>query len=103
MPIILYTIRAPQCDGEGTLTLVDGTVLANNDRVLRASKTARLNYTAQPSDAHKYLAVVQDSFNSTLCEQTFEFNSKDCDNDNGGKTPGIITTVNPGIITPISL
>ena len=98
----LYTIRYFQYDGEGTLKLVDGPVLVNNDRVLLESKTFRLNYTAQSSDAHKFLVVIQDNFNSTPWEQTFEFNSKDSEDDNG-KTPGIITPVNPGTITPIGL
>ena len=98
----LYTIRYSQYDGEGTLKLVDGPVLVNNDRVLLESKTFRLNYTAQSSDAHKFLVVVEDNFNSTPWEQTFEFNSKDSGDDNG-KSPGIITPVNPGTITPIGL
>jgi hypothetical protein len=98
----LYTIRYFQYDGEGTLKLVDGPVLVNNDRVLLESKTFRLNYTAQSSDAHKFLVVVEDNFNSTPWEQTFEFNSKDSGDDNG-KSPGIITPVNPGTITPIGL
>lgn len=98
----LYTIRYFQYDGEGTLKLVDGPVLVNNDRVLLESKTFRLNYTANSSEAHKFLIVVEDSFNSTPWQQTFEFNSKDC-GDDGGKTPGIISPVNPGTITPIGL
>lgn len=98
----LYTIRYFQYDGEGTLKLVDGPVLVNNDRVLLESKTFRLTYTAQSSEAHKFLIVVEDSFNSTPWQQTFEFNSKDS-GDDGGKTPGIISPVNPGTITPIGL
>ena len=96
----LYTIRYFQYDGEGTLKLVDGPVLVNNDRMLLESKTFRLNYTAQSSDTHKFLVVVEDNFNSTPWQQTFEFNSKDS-GDHGGKTPGIISPVNPGTITPI--
>lgn len=96
----LYTIRYFQYDGEGTLKLVDGPVLVNNDRVLLESKTFRLNYTAQSFDAHKFLVVIQDNFNSTPWEQTFEFNSKD--NDDGGKNPGIIGPV-VGPIKPIGL
>ena len=98
----LYTIRYFQYDGEGTLKLVDGPVLVNNDRVLLESKTFRLNYTAKSADAHKFLVVVEDSFNSTPWQQTFEFNSKDSD-DNGGKTPGIIGPINPRTITHIGL
>ncbi len=49
------------------------------------------------------IATLEDSFNSTPWQQTFEFNSKDSGDDDGGKTPGIINPVNPGIITPIGL
>ena len=93
----LYTIRYFQYDGEGTLKLVDGPVLVNNDRVLLESKTFRLNYTANSSEAHKFLVVVEDNFGSTPWEQTFEFNGKDSGDDDGGK----ILPVNPGTITPI--
>ena len=99
----LYTIRYFQYDGEGTLKLVDGPVLVNNDRVLLESKTFRLNYTANSSEAHKFIVVIQDNFNSTPWQQTFEFNSKDNGDDGGGKTPGIINPINPGTITPIGL
>jgi len=95
----LYTIRYFQYDGEGTLKLVDGPVLVNNDRVLLESKTFRLNYTAKSSDAHKFLVVVEDNFGSTPWEQTFEFNGKSESDDNGGIT---IQPVNPGTLSPIS-
>lgn len=95
----LYTIRYFQYDGEGTLKLVDGPVLTNNDRVLLESKTFRLNYTAQSSDAHKFLVVIE-NFGSTPWEQTFEFNGKDSGDDNGGGM--IVKPVNPGILTPVS-
>ena len=95
----LYTIRYFQYDGEGTLKLVDGPVLVNNDRVLLESKTFRLNYTAQSSDAHKFLVVVEDNFGSTPWEQTFEFNTKDNDDNTGGL---VVTPINPGTLTPIS-
>ena len=99
----LYTIRYFQYDGEGTLKLVDGPVLVNNDRVLLESKTFRLNYTAQSSDAHKFLIVIEDNFGSTPWEQTFEFNSKDSSDDDGsGKNPEIIGPV-VGPIKPIGL
>ena len=94
----LYTIRYFQYDGEGTLKLVDGPVLVNNDRVLLESKTFRLNYTAKSAYAHKFLVVVQDNFNSTPWEQTFEFNGKDSGDDDGGKIVGpIVKPVNPVI------
>ena len=94
----LYTIRYFQYDGEGTLKLVDGPVLVNNDRVLLESKTFRLNYTAKSADAHKFLVVVEDNFGTTPWEQTFEFNSKDSGDDDGGKVVGpIVTPVNPVI------
>ena len=95
----LYTIRYFQYDGEGTLKLVDGPVLVNNDRVLLESKTFRLNYTAKSADAHKFLVVIEDNFGSTPWEQTFEFNGKSGDDD-GGDTPGIIGPI-VGPVTPI--
>ena len=98
----LYTIRYSQYDGEGSLKLVDGPELVNNDRVLLENKTFRLNYTAQSSEAVKFGIWIEDNFGSTPWQQTFEFNSKDSD-DEGGKTPGIISPVNPGTITPIGL
>ena len=98
----LYTIRYFQYDGEGSLKLVDGPVLVNNDRVLLENKTFRLNYTAQSSEAVKFGIWIEDNFGSTPWQQTFEFNTKDSDDD-GGKTPGIISPVNPGTITPIGL
>lgn len=49
------------------------------------------------------IATLEDSFNSPPWQQTFEFNSKDSSDDDGGKTPGIINPVNPGTITPIGL
>ncbi|WP_290387785.1 DUF3872 domain-containing protein [Paramuribaculum intestinale] len=98
----LYTIRYFQYDGEGSLKLVDGPVLVNNDRVLLESKTFRLNYTAKSDQQHRFLVVVEDNFNSTPWEQTFEFNGNDSGDDDDGKTTGIISPVNPGSITPIA-
>ena len=99
----LYTIRYFQYDGEGTLKLVDGPVLVNNDRVLLESKTFRLTYTANTSEAVKFGIWIEDNFGSTPWQQTFEFNSKDNgDDDDGGKTPGIIGPV-VGPINPIGL
>lgn len=72
----LYTIRYFQYDDEGTLKLVDGPVLVNNDRVLLESKTFRLNYTAQSSEAVKFGIWIEDNFGSTPWEKTFEFNIK---------------------------
>ena len=77
----LYTIRYFQYDGEGTLKLVDGPVLVNNDRVLLESKTFRLNYTAKSADAHKFLVVVEDVccplHKSSNVAMTFMFASPD--------------------------
>ncbi|WP_289759559.1 DUF3872 domain-containing protein [uncultured Duncaniella sp.] len=92
----LYTIRYFQYDGEGSLKLVDGPVLVNNDRVLLESKTFRLNYTAKSDEAHKFLVVVEDNFGSTPWEQTFEFNGKDSGDDGKIVSP-IVTPVNPAI------
>ena len=99
----LYTIRYFQYDGEGTLKLVDGPVLVNNDRVLLESKSFRLNYTANSSDAHKFLVVVEDNFGSIPWEQTFEFNGEDSDGDNSGTTVGggigtVVGPINPGVL-----
>ena len=94
----LYTIRYFQYDGEGSLKLVDGPVLVNNDRVLLESKTFRLNYTAKSDEAHKFLVVVEDNFGSNPWEQTFEFNSKDSGDDDSVKIVSpIVTPVNPAI------
>ena len=93
----LYTIRYFQYDGEGTLKLVDGPVLVNNDRVLLESKTFRLNYTANSSDAHKFLVVVEDNFGSTPWEQTFEFNGKDS-SDKGNSDLVIVGPIDTPII-----
>lgn len=93
----LYTIRYFQYDGEGTLKLVDGPVLVNNDRVLLESKVFRLNYTAKSSEAHKFLIVIEDNFGSIPWEQTFEFNGKNKGDDNGGSIIGPVV----GPITPV--
>ncbi len=98
----LYTIRYFQYDGEGSLKLVDGPVLVNNDRVLLESKTFRLNYTAKSDQQHRFLVVVEDNFNSTPWEQTFEFNGKDRGDDDSGKTLGTISSANSVTITPIA-
>ena len=86
----LYTIRYFQYDGEGTLKLVDGPVLVNNDRVLLESKTFRLNYTARSSEATKFTIWVENNFGSIPWQQTFEFNKADDngDDDTGGGTGG---------------
>ncbi|MCM1142133.1 MAG: DUF3872 domain-containing protein [Muribaculum sp.] len=96
----LYTIRYFQYEGDGELQLVGGPVLVNNDRVLLESKSFRLNYTAKSSDGHKFLVVVEDSFNSTPWEQTFEFNNEDSDDD-GNVTGGdlIVGPVKPILLT----
>ena len=92
----LYTIRYFQYDGEGSLKLVDGPVLVNNDRVLLESKTFRLNYTAKSSGEHRYLVVVEDNFGSTPWERTFEFNNKDKeDNDSTGILKPVVNPVTP--------
>ena len=92
----MYTIRYFQYEGDGTLTLVDGPTLTNNDRVLLESKTFRLNYTANSADAHKFLVVIEDNFGSTPWEQTFEFNA----DENGGGGGGLVGPI-VGPITPI--
>lgn len=91
----LYTIRYFQYEGKGTLKLVDGPALVNNDRVLLESKEFRLNYTAKSADSHELLITIEDNY-GTKWEQTFEFNNSD---DDGGVT---IQPVNPGTLTQIS-
>ena len=68
--------------------------------MLLESKVFRLTYTANSSEAHKFLVVVEDSFNSTPWQQTFEFNSKDNGDDDGGKggIGTIVGPINPGIL-----
>ena len=92
----LYTIRYFQYDGEGSLKLVDGPVLVNNDRVLLESKTFRMNYAAKSSGVHRSLVVVEDNFGSTPWERTFEFNNKDKeDNDSTGILKPVVNPVTP--------
>lgn len=98
----MYTIRYFQYEGNGSLKMVDGPILVNNDRVLLESMTFRLNYTAKSSDSHKFLVVIEDNFGSTPWEQTFEFNDNDSD-DNGGTGSLVVTPINPGTVTPISV
>lgn len=86
----LYTIRYFQYDGQGTLKLVDGPVLVNNDRVLLESKTFRLTYTAKSSDAAKFGIWIENNFGSTPWQQTFEFNNKDNDDDKGIPKTGFV-------------
>lgn len=95
----LYTIRYFQYEGNGSLKMVDGPVLVNNDRVLLESKTFRLNYIAKSSESHKFLVVLEDNFGSTPWEQTFEFNNDN--DDNGGTGSLVVTPINPGTLTPI--
>lgn len=86
----LYTIRYFQYDGQGTLKLVDGPVLVNNDRVLLESKSFRLTYTAKSSDAAKFGIWIENNFGSTPWQQTFEFNNKDNGDDKGIPKNGIV-------------
>ena len=94
----LYTIRYFQYDGEGTLKLVDGPVLVNNDRVLLENKVFRLNYTAKSSDAHKFLVVVQDNSNAPPWERTLELIVRRGGRD-GAYSPEIIGPV-VGLVPP---
>lgn len=94
----LYTIRYFQYDGEGTLKIVDGPVLVNNDRVLLDGKTFRLNYTAKSSEAAKFGVWIENNFGSTPWQQTFEFNCKENSEDDGSQK---IASTSRGIITPV--
>lgn len=95
----MYTIRYFQYEGKGSLKLVDGPTLVNNDRVLLESKQFRLNYTAHSSESHELLITIEDNY-GTRWEQTFEFNNNDSD-DNGGTGSLVVTPINPGTVTPI--
>lgn len=70
-----YTIRYYQNDGEGTLKLVDGPMLCGH-RVHLDSRTFHLNYTANSSEAHKFLVIVEDNFSSKPWRRTFRFHEK---------------------------
>ena len=94
----LYTIRYFQYEGKGTLKLVDGPTLDNNDRVLLESKEFRLNYTAKSADSQEIYICIEDNY-GTRWEQTFEFNNSDGD---GGSGSLVVTPINPGTITPIN-
>ena len=94
----LYTIRYFQYEGKGTLKLVDGPTLVNNDRVLLESKEFRLNYTAKSADSHELLITIEDNY-GTKWEQTFEFNNSDGDGESGSL---VVTPINPGTITPVN-
>lgn len=95
----LYTIRYFQFEGDGTLTLVGGPTLVNNDRVILDNKVFRLNYTAQSSDSHEFTVYIEDNW-GTRWEQSFEFNNEDSGDDDGnGKIVSPI--INP--VTPIGL
>ena len=94
----LYTIRYFQYEGKGTLKLVDGPTLVNNDRVLLESKEFRLNYTAKSADSQEIYICIEDNY-GTRWEQTFEFNNSDGD---GGSGSLVVTPINPGTITPIN-
>ena len=54
-----------------------------------------LNYLSSYANIN-VIATLEDSFNTTPWEQTFEFNSKDSGDDDGGKL-----VINPGTITPV--
>ncbi len=94
----LYIIRYFQYEGKGTLKLVDGPTLVNNDRVLLESKEFRLNYTAKSADSQEIYICIEDNY-GTRWEQTFEFNNSDGD---GGSGSLVVTPINPGTITPIN-
>lgn len=59
---------------------------------IRIWRTSRLNFTIN------VIATLEDSFNTTPWEQTFEFNGKDSSDDDSGKIVSqIVTPVNPAI------
>lgn len=89
----LYTIRYFQFEGDGTLQLVGGPVLVDNDRVILDNKVFRLNYTANSADSQEFTVYIEDNW-GTRWEQSFEFNNKDDDDTGGtGKIVGPITPI----------
>ncbi|WP_280120081.1 hypothetical protein [Sangeribacter muris] len=57
-----------------------------------------LNYLSSYANIN-VIATLEDNFGSTPWEQTFEFNTKDNDDNTGGL---VVTPINPGTLTPIS-
>ena len=57
-----------------------------------------LNYLSGDANIN-VIATLEDNFGSTPWEQTFEFNTKDNDDNTGGL---VVTPINPGTLTPIS-
>lgn len=57
-----------------------------------------LNYLSGDANIN-VIATLEDNFGSTPWEQTFEFNTKDNDDNGSGL---VVTPINPGTITPIS-
>lgn len=56
-----------------------------------------LNYLSGDANIN-VIATLEDNFGSTPWEQTFEFNGKDIDDDDGGNLAGpIVSPVNPVI------
>ena len=56
-----------------------------------------LNYLSGDANIN-VIATLEDSFNTTPWEQTFEFNGKDSSDDDSGKIVSqIVTPVNPAI------
>ena len=73
-----YTIRWFLFDGEGTLTLEDGTALLPNDRYPLTQDVFRLYYTSHSDERSSLTIWIEDGTQSV--EMNFDFNN---DNDTG--------------------
>lgn len=73
-----YTIRWFLFDGEGTLTMEDGTALLPNDRYPLTQDVFRLYYTSHSDEQSSLTVWIEDGTQSV--EMSFDFNN---DNDTG--------------------
>lgn len=73
-----YTIRWFLFDGEGTLTMEDGTALLPNDRYPLTQDVFRLYYTSYSDEQSSLTVWIEDGTQSV--EMSFDFNN---DNDTG--------------------
>lgn len=73
-----YTIRWFLFDGEGTLTMEDGTTLLPNDRYPLTQDVFRLYYTSHSDEQSSLTVWIEDGTQSV--EMSFDFNN---DNDTG--------------------
>ena len=76
----LYTIRYFQFEGDGCLKMDNGITFLLNDRYLLENEKFRLYYTAEGSEAHNFIVVVEDNFGNSF-ELEFDFNNRNIKDD----------------------